>query len=359
MTSKNVTKVTTSLWYAISCTRLRPDGIYLFSQIDEQRKYLGGDSEHSVLVKGLDLALLEQNKAKAAATSAVEDEEALEQAFLGVDVGTSADDVESATQPKKSRQDLIRELKEKRGQNMSAEKNATNAGIEEAKKAGKFKPIGFKPVGGDSEGKKRKKEKEGGEKKKKRKVVEGKPTEVSDSTQHSAPPLPSTLPEKEGQPEPEPLDPDFDIFAGVEEYVGEIEGDSVDEDRSGEEDLQEPQQDNRPKNGGWLDEPKSPIPPPKEPMPSPAKEYSEGKAEEVEEEPAPMRLVPLASSFSVKDILAIDDAVSKEEKRKARKEKKKKKAELDAEGKANRDYQKCVLSLLVLWVEDIHLGCVG
>lgn len=336
----------------------------LLPQIDEQRKYLGGDSEHSVLVKGLDLALFEQNKAKVAAVSAVEDDEALEQAFHGMEAGTSGDAVESTAQPKKSRQDLIRELKEKRGQNKPTENVAADAGIEEAKKAGKFKPIGFKPIGGDSEGKKRKKEKAGGEKKKKKRKVDedkDKPTEASNPTQHLAPPLPATLPEeqKETVPESEPLDPDFDIFAGVEEYTGEIENDSADEDKPTDvEGSQEPQQDgDQPRTGRWLHEPKSPSL--KEPTPPPARESSKGKVEEVEEEAAPMRLVPLASSMSVKDILAIDDVVTKEEKRKARKEKKKKKAELNPEAKVNREYQKCVLSLLVSYVEETHLGCVG
>lgn len=279
-----------------------------------------------------------------------------------MDVGASADTIESAAEPKKkSRQDLIRELKEKREQDGSVENKAVDAGIEEAKKAGKFKPVGFKPIGGEPEGKKRKKEKEGVEKKKKkRKVNEGKdkPAEASDPTQSSAPPLPAILPEKVKQSETETLDPDFDIFAGVEEYTGDIEDNSADEgQRPGEEGLQESQQDvGRQRKGGWLDEPKSPTPPAKEPTPPPTKESSEGKVKEVEEEPPLMRLVPLASSMSVKDILAIDDAVVKEEKRKARKEKKKKKAELNPEAKVNRDYQKCVLSLLALCVKEVHLA---
>lgn len=311
---------------------------------------MGGDSEHSVLVKGLDFALLEQNKVKAAAISAVEDDDALEKAFLGVDDGgTSTDAIELTSQPKKkSRQDLIRELKEKRGQDKPAESKAADAGIEEAKKAGKFKPIGFKPIGGDPEGKKRKKEKEGGEKRKKKRKVEGfdNTPEASGSAKSPAPPLSTTLtsgnPQKEKEPEPEPVDPDFDIFAGVEEYTGEIGDGSEDEDQHLDvEGSQEPQPDaNQPRKGGWFDEPKSPTPPPTEPTPPPVKEPPGAPAEEAEEEPAPMRLAPLVSSMSVKDILAVDDAVAKEEKRKARKEKKKKKAELDAGAKANRDYQK-------------------
>jgi len=297
---------------------------------------------------------LEQNKAKAAAISIVEDDEALEQAFLGVDGGAPIDAVETAPQPKKkSRQDLIRELKEKRGQNKPVEAKGVDAGIEEAKKAGRFKPIGFKPIGGDSEGKKRKKEKEGGDKKKKRKVEEAKatPVEASGSTQPSTPPVPAALSDKGKRPapelEPKPLDPDFDIFAGVEEYTGEIEDDEEEDKHLTTEGSQEPQPDVDQARRGWFDKPKSPTPPPREPTP-PVEEPSGTKDEEMEEEPAPVRLAPLVSSMSVKDILAMDEAAAKEEKRKARKEKKKKKAELNPEGKVNRDYQKYVLSFLPL-----------
>ena len=310
---------------------------------------------------------MEQNKAKAAVTSTVEDDEALEQAFLGVDGDASIDAVETAPQPKKkSRQELIRELKEKRGQHKSGENEVVDAGIEEAKKAGKFKPIGFKPIGGDSEGKKRKKEKEGGDKKKKkRKVEEAKdqPAEASGSTQPSAPPVPATLPEKGKPPapgfKPEPLDPDFDIFAGVGEYTGEVEDDEEADEHTATEGSQEPPPDVDQPRRGWFDKPKSPAPPPREPTPPPAEEPSGTKDEEMEEEPTPVRLTPLVSSMSAKDILAMDEAVAKEEKRKARKEKKKKKAELNPEGKVNRDYQKYVLSFLSLRVWEAHLDFVG
>ena len=298
-------------------------------------------------MKGLDFALLEQNKAKVAATSNVEDDEALEQAFFGVDEGTSAGVVETDPQPrKKSRQDLIHELKEKRGQHKPAEDKPADAGIQEAKKAGKFKPIGFKPIGGDSEGKKRKKEKEGGEKKKKKRKVEeteGEPAEASGSTQPPTPPVPAAPTKKEKQPvlepEPKPLDPDFDIFAGVEEYTGEIEDVEDEDEYPAAEGSQEPQPDVDQPRRGWFDKPQSPTPPPTEPTSPPAEEPSGTKDEEAEET-IPVRLAPLASSVSAKDILAIDEAAAKEEKRKARKEKKKKKAELNAEGKVNREYQK-------------------
>ena len=295
-------------------------------------------------------------------TSTVEDDEALEQAFLGVDGDASIDTAETVPQPKKkSRQDLIRELKEKRGQHKPAESKAVDAGIEEAKKAGKFKPIGFKPIGGDSEGKKRKKEKEGGDKKKKKRKVEeakDKPVEVSGLAQASVPPVPAALPGKGKVPapelEPELLDPDFDIFAGVGEYAGEVEDDEEEDEHPATEDSQEPQLGADQQRRGWFDKPKSPTPPPREPTP-PVEEPSGTKDDEMEEEPAPVRLAPLVSSMSVKDILAMDQAVAKEEKRKARKEKKKKKAELNPEGKVNRDYQKCVLSILSLRVWEVHL----
>ena len=309
---------------------------------------------------------MEQNKAKAAVTSTVEDDEALEQAFLGVDGDASVDTVETAPQPKKkSRQDLIRELKEKRGQHKPAESKVIDAGIEEAKKAGKFKPIGFKPIGGDSEGKKRKKEKEGGDKKKKKRKVEeakDKPVEASGSAQTPAPSAPATLPGKgkllAPELESESLDPDFDIFAGVGEYTGEVEDDEEEDERPATEGSQEPQPDADQQRRGWFDKPKSPTPPPREPTPPPAEEPS-GTKDEMEEEPAPVRLAPLVSSMSVKDILAMDEAVAKEEKRKARKEKKKKKAELNPEGKVNRDYQKCVLSFGLLRVWEVHLDFAG
>ena len=314
-----------------------------------------------MLVKGLDFALLEQNKAKVAAISNVEDDEALEQAFFGTDGGTSTDVVEATPQPKKkSRQDLVRELKEKRGQDKPAEDKAADAaGIEEAKMAGKFKPIGFKPIGGDSERKRRKKEREGGEKKKKKRrvgEVKDKPAEGSSSTQPVASPVPAALPEKgkHTAPEPDPLDPDFDIFAGVEEYAGEIEDDEDEDNRPVAEGSLEPQPVLDQSRRGWFEEPKSPTPPPKEPTPPPVEQPSETKDEDMEEEPAPVRLAPLGSSMSVRDILAIDDAATKEEKRKARKEKKKKKAELNTEGKVNRDYQKCAVSFLVFHVREIH-----
>ncbi|KAH7926037.1 hypothetical protein BV22DRAFT_389638 [Leucogyrophana mollusca] len=143
--------------------------------VDEQRRYLGGDSEHSILVKGLDMALLEQNKARAVAST--DDDETLEQAFIQV---TS----EPTVSKKRTREDIIRELKEKRqiGAGPQAATSVAKAPedearvLEEAKKAGKFRPIGFKPIGSQKDAKgKKKRAKEGdkdGERKKKRRKEE-------------------------------------------------------------------------------------------------------------------------------------------------------------------------------------------
>ena len=77
--------------------------------MEEQRKYLGGDADHTVLVKGLDFALLEQTKAKLAATDSVVDDEVLESAFL--EGSSSAPSIPR----KRTREDILKELKEKRG----------------------------------------------------------------------------------------------------------------------------------------------------------------------------------------------------------------------------------------------------
>ena len=95
-------------------------------------------------------------------------------------------------------------------------------------------------------------------------------------------------------------------------------------------------------------------------------EHDEPDEEEEEgemEEERPMRLQPLASSAmpSIKDLLAMDDAMEKEDKRRARKEKKKKgggggasggggvPSEKDTKAKVDRDYQRCAVVLSYTW----------
>ena len=141
-----------------------------------------------MLVKGLDFALLEQTRARVAEETAATEDVSLEQAFL-----------ESSTQPKKrTKEEILRELKSKRGAGAGAGSASTapteaDKALEEAKKAGKFKPIGFKPVGsaaagGEGKTKRKKKVKVGeaeeGGKKKKRKVAES--ANTADATSASA-----------------------------------------------------------------------------------------------------------------------------------------------------------------------------
>ncbi|KAI0339440.1 hypothetical protein BDW22DRAFT_1486895 [Trametopsis cervina] len=321
-------------------------------KLEEQRRYLGGDSEHTVLVKGLDFALLEQNKAKAAA--ATEDDDTLEQAFIEG----------SSTLPKKrTREDIVASLKNKRSKGSGGPvegKDPTSdaAALEEAKKAGKFKPIGFKPIGG-SEGK--------GKKKVVKKVKGAKsaaknaPKDLGDDTsgeRKNEEPPPAATAEvgaastKPPPPEPEPVDEDFDIFAGAGEYTGL----DLSDDEDGEKSDNEPGAvneetapevpDSVPKRK-WFDteEPHAPtdtiekstsrnasVAPPTIPA-----EIEDG--EEPEEEP-PARLAPLASTAvpSIRELLAADDEEAKQEKRRAKKEKKK--GQLSTAGKVDRDYQR-------------------
>ncbi|KAF9047023.1 hypothetical protein BDZ89DRAFT_1058082 [Hymenopellis radicata] len=256
---------------------------------DDKRRYLGGDSEHTVLVKGLDFALLEQNKAKV--TVSATDDEDLEQAFTEV--------------PKKrTREELLRELKEKRAKEPAPTSDAPITANS------KFKPIGFKPIGATDEGTKKKK--------KKVKTVDG-----DKKQKRKADPAPSE-PDPPSASEPEPPD-DFDIFADAGEYEGLDVGDDSDED--------------------------SPEPgtsarslPPRDPLPT----DDDGGQEE--EEDVPMRLVPLEGSSvpSIKDLLALDQAAGSAGKKRKRKEKNKGKKDdsedakkaSTTEAKVDRDYKR-------------------
>ncbi|KAG5647874.1 hypothetical protein DXG03_007798 [Asterophora parasitica] len=355
--------------------------------IDAQRHYLGGDASHTVLVKGLDMALLEQNRTRVAGL-ATEDDDSLEQAFL-----------EAAPQSKKkrTRADLIRELKANRGNGNGGDvekedgeaKNKAKEDeallLERAKQAGKFKPIGFKPIGAAptaEKGKKKKKkegETDGERKKKKRKVeavVEGTKEEGTTSAPPPAPPppIPASKP-KPAELVPEPLGDDFDIFADA----GEYEGLALDSDDSDHEtkDKDKDKLERRPQDAPfsppataprrWIDT-GSPEPEPTKPellasalkstsaSGPPWKEDGEASENEQDEEGevAPMRLVPLASSAlpSIKDFLAMEEAASgggkKGRKRKGGGSSSEKKGAEEgeegkkraAEAKADRDYKR-------------------
>lgn len=331
-------------------------------------------------MKGLDVALLEQNKARAALST--EDDDSLEQAFQEV--------TSEPTAPKKrTREDLIRELKEKRAQKAegvgeakvvkTAEEEALL--LEEAKKKGKFKPIGFKSIGAPDESTTKKKVKGDAkdvERKKKRRKIEESTAKEPISNDKTAgktppPPVPSPASSKPPsqkpsapKPEPEPIPDDFDIFAGAGEYEGLDLGDDDDEDddvgqvkthTEAHPDLEEGEE-LAPGPRRWIetDEPESfPVkpeilPPTSQRQLSPRQNENEEEDEEGEIE-QPTRLVPLASSAlpSIKDFLAMDDASGPNGKRRKRGGKKKGANEGDeetkkrnAEAKADRDYKKLV-----------------
>ncbi|KAI0083950.1 RED-like protein N-terminal region-domain-containing protein [Irpex rosettiformis] len=327
--------------------------------LEEQRKYLGGDSTHTVLVKGLDFALLEQNKARAFATSTIEDDDTLEQAFI---------EGSSTVSKKRTREEIVAELRNKRTKGEATDvgeeggeegvKGAGDMALEEAKKSGKFKPIGFKPIGEtEKKGKKKVIKKVKGEgKKKKAKEDVTREYAVMKSTVNpkvidAKPPAPIAT--KLAEPEPESIDEDFDIFAGAGEYtgldLGDDDGDAESETEPGV--IADDAESMEPiiPQAKWFEteeEPsrsKSRSPPPSReahrlPSQPPHGPGEPEEGEEPEEEPA-MRLVPLSTSMSVRDILAADEEEEKAEKRRARKEKKKK-GELSTAGKVDRDYQR-------------------
>ncbi|KAI6149501.1 RED-like protein N-terminal region-domain-containing protein, partial [Pisolithus tinctorius] len=313
--------------------------------IEEQRKYLGGDSQHTILVKGLDVSLLEQNKARAAAST--EEDDVLEQAF----VEATSQVTEPVTESKKrTREEIVRELKAKRQNSQTDQPPASSSvktieeerlALEAAKQSGKFKPIGFKPIGQEKLKKRKVKSDKNGEKKKRRKVdMDSKqtgqePDAVGEPQAPAAdkPPSAEERPKLPQEPEPEPLDEDFDIFAGAGDYQG-IPDDDEDSEGNGDvtthsadltskppEELSRPAQ---PVRGGWFGDAEH------EPTPPPAMRASVPKSppeEKVEEEEEGGRLKGFESSAlpSIRDFLAMQEAADKAEKRRARKEKKKKK----------------------------------
>jgi IK cytokine len=300
------------------------------------------------------MSLLEQNRARAAPST--EDDDILEQAF--VEAVSTSPTIESR---KRTREDIIRDLKTKRQNGSRDQAGEESVPVEEsveddrlaleaAKKAGKFKPIGFKPIGQKEEKAKKRKgkgEKEG-EKKKKRKVeslpqqseAKGDATEeyllahaelkIAESSSQAT--------EKRPGPEPALLDEDFDIFAGTGDYEGFPDGEESDEfDESKAARATPAAEDSRSPVSpshvvkGWFDEPcpdvqQSPGAASSRPpaLKSPPRNM---EMQPVEEEEGELRLKPLESSAlpSIREFLAIDEAAEKAEKRRARKEKKKKK----------------------------------
>lgn len=310
--------------------------------MDEQRRYLGGDSDHSILVKGLDFALLEQNKVRLASTSSKQDDEALEEVFA-----QKASTLSAPTSTKRSRADIIKELKEKRA-NGGGSEQSEEAVAEKSTNSSKFRPIGFKPIGTSTEEKvKKKKKKEGSEPKKKKRKVEPSTVEAGEGAGlkgvATSPPPPEHAASRSALAKPieaETAEDDFDIFADAGEYKGIEVGSDDDDDKESETGHERPSHPgpsvastadaSAPPRRGWFDndaagsepDPDPEAPPPKAPAEQPTPIPEAGV--EAEEEQA-ARLAPLTSSAmpSIRDFLAMDEAVEKEEKRKARKDKRK------------------------------------
>ena len=357
------------------------------------------------------MALLEQKKARTTLSSA-EDDEILENTYM-----------KASTVPKKrTRTDILNELKQKRSElgrtcdqvdsgNAAQSKDGGEI-LEEAKKQGKFKPFGFKPIGNSGEREKRKKLKSGdgtakdGERKKKKHKVEAEPQEPQAERKTELPstaeiliPMPTTSkantgPEPEPEPEPESLGDDFDIFAGAGEYEG-IDLGNDDDEEEGEVELELPTERGDTLLGlvstvgskGWFvtedDEiettsiPSGPAiqlstsqgsgsqipsaPPGGRPRDD---RYGDGQTGEVsdEREQQPVRLQPLSSSAlpSIRDFLAMDEAAEAAEKRRKRKEKKKNgggsggAGSKSVEEKVNRDYQRLAPNFLLFVSNNLN-----
>jgi IK cytokine len=281
------------------------------------------------------VALAQQNKARAAQST--EGDDALEQAFI--DASSQSNVTAAAT--RRTREDLIKQLKQNMHSAHGREAEDESKVLEEATKASKFKPIGFKPIGVErGPGKKEKKAKEkdaDGRKRKKRKMGEGGLDVVANPEDGDLEKsLPVTQPFTPRQLEPE-TDPDFDIFAGVGDYEGIGSDDDNDVVAGGHELDASVSADNMrtatadAAKGKWFDledqerarassTPKeTSIARPDTPTHTQPRDAEDLLAEQ------PTRLVPLASSAmpSVQDFLAMEQAAQALEKRRKRKEKKK------------------------------------
>lgn len=295
---------------------------------------MGGDAAHSILVKGLDHALLQKNIASLETSTAEELDDELEKAFHA---GGASAEVAPAV-AKRSREEILAAVKGKR---------AKFAGVDtpvEAKSS-KFKPIGVtekkkkrKEVGGSEAGESEKKMR-----KKKKKIIddsaittEPKPatstvgSTPSNSEQIDTAPLslPPSRPMSKPLIPPPNDDDDGDIFAGAGDYTAEFSDDS----KSDDEGLPAPSDQTYTQSSSaapdrspsppslrqsWFPSVlRSPSPPPPSVGPPPRRSTSRSPSP-----PAPTRLQGFASSSipSVKDLLAMDKKAEEEAKRKAKK----------------------------------------
>jgi len=275
------------------------------------------------------------------------------------------------------------ELKQARSSASAA--HVAQDGLDRAKMAGKFKPIGApdKPVEKEKT-KKKKRAKDGaddGERKKKKRKIESEPAveaprkgEEDDKTpeQKISGEIPDGAAEatrpgltKRKVPTPPPVNDEDDIFADAVEYKCLEISDEEEEERP--EAQPKPHARHSPPASAlsnkpilnWFEEPVEPNRPPVSLTPSsvaPAPVVSsassskpQGRREEDEDdliEGAKLRGLASSAIPSIKDILAMDEAAEREEKRKARKEKKKAK-KVSEDAKLNREVKKYVLSVVL------------
>ncbi|KDE03398.1 hypothetical protein MVLG_06115 [Microbotryum lychnidis-dioicae p1A1 Lamole] len=290
--------------------RVGDDDSLTKDELEEKLKYLGGDAEHTVLVKGLDMALLERMKAQQAAGA----DQSLEDVEDELDL-VLADKAKKAEEKKKrTRDDLIAELKASKGGSKSDRPAA-----------------GFRDRTQDEE------------EKKKVKVAEQVATagDAAASASKVSKPLPIPPPTINVE-----ADDDLDIFGDAGEYKG-LDTDSDDDDNheataarkepTFEQTAAPPRNATAAVKRSYFDDDeekdedveRSTAPDSVTNLASskqPAVKMTDSNAimeeGEEEEEQRPLRLQPLSKSAipNVKELLAMDAAAEKEEKRKERKQ---------------------------------------
>lgn len=283
--------------------------LVLVAYVLKQMPLQGGDAEHSVLVKGLDMALLARMKD---AQSRESDQT--------IDEVESELDLAFADKPKKrTRDEMVAELKASRGIAGGAKEVESEDALEKAKTAGRFKPIGFKPIGKASVKGKEKEVPEGEEKKRRKKKVK-----VVEAPVAAAPILPTPV----AAPVVPPAallpdnDDEFDIFGGAGEYKG-LDSDSDDEVEPSTTALPPPPPLAASKRKYFDDEDDDEAMASTAPSSvrnlAAAQAAGEDGEEEESTEAKPMRLQGLSGSTapSARDLLDMDAAAEKAEKRKA------------------------------------------
>ncbi|KIR70131.1 hypothetical protein I310_06116 [Cryptococcus deuterogattii CA1014] len=198
-------------------------------EIEKQRAYLGGDAEHSVLVKGLDYALLAARKAELAREEAENMDEELEELGRGLKGKKNVGAKDDAAEEVKVKEEALG-----RGFKSIAQKKAEAKVAMEEKKKKKKKKVKVENIGTPA-------------------PVISQPTgmpkdigtvksveEAQPTTKLAPPPLPG-------------LDEDEDIFGGVGEYdlkaAAGPESDSDDEDEIMSVDIKEPYGEERVSRG--------------------------------------------------------------------------------------------------------------